>query len=149
MSVECPFSPKTADETIVRLSAFLTIVLMLTGLFSMLHWIALFLSFDFFIRGFTDLSISPVRRGARALSKIFRLKPKPINAGPKIFAARIGFIVCVLITILSFAGLKTPARIIAEILVLVAAMEAFFGFCVGCHLYSFFQRIKKAAQLKE
>ena len=144
MSLECPFSPKTANEQVVRLTAFLTILLVLAGLFSNLQWIALLLSFDFFIRGFTDRPWSPLRRAARAQAKMLRLKPKMINAGPKIFAARIGFIVCVIITLLAFADLQTPARILAELLVLMAGLEAFLKVCVGCHIYSLMQTIKKS-----
>jgi len=144
MTAECPFSPKTANEKVVRLTAFLTVVLMLTGLFSNLSWIALLLCFDFFIRGFTDRPWSPLRRAAKALAKILRLKPKPINAGPKIFAARIGCMVCAIITLLAFTGLQTAARILAEILILMAGLEAFLGICVGCHLYSLMQTIKRS-----
>ena len=144
MSPECPFSPKTANERVVRLTAFLTVLLMLAGLFSQLKWIALLLCFDFFIRGFTDRPWSPIRRAARAQAKMLRLKPKMINAGPKIFAARIGFIVCVLITLLAFTSLQTSARVLTEILILMAGLEAFLGICVGCHIYSLMQTIKRS-----
>ena len=137
MSEECLFSPKTVNEKVVRLVATFTVLLLLTGLFSNLQWIALLLCFDFFIRGFTNLPISPLRRAARAQARILRLKPKMINAGPKIFAAKI-------ITILSFTGLTTAAKILAEILVLMAGLEAFLGICVGCHIYSLMQTVKKA-----
>lgn len=143
MSVECPFSPQTANEKVVRLTAFLVVLLMLTGLFANLKWFALLLSFDFFIRGFTNRPWSPLRRAARAQAKILRLKPKMINAGPKIFAARIGCVVCVVITLSAFTGLTGTARILAEILILLAGLEAFLGICVGCHIYSLLQTIKK------
>ncbi len=148
MSVECPFSPKTVNEKVVRLIATFTVLLLLGGLFSMLNWIALLLCFDFFIRGFTDLPISPLRRAARAQAKMFRLKPKMINAGPKIFAAKVGFIATAIITVLSFTGLTSAARILTEILILIAGLEAFLGICVGCHIYSFMQTIKKAIRSK-
>ena len=143
MSLECPFSPQTINEKVARMTAFLTVLLLLAGLFSMLHWIALILCVDFFIRGFTTWPISPLRRAARAQTKILRLKPKMINAGPKIFAAKIGFIFTAIITALSFAGLTTAARIFTEILILFAGLEAFAGICVGCHVYSFVQTVKR------
>ncbi len=144
MSLECPFSPRTADENIVRLTAGLTILLTLAGLFSSLHWIALLLCFDFFIRGFTDRPWSPMRRAAKALARLFRLPPERINAGPKIFAAKVGFVFCTIIAITAFAGQIQSARILAELLILLAALEAFLKFCVGCHIYSLIQRIKRA-----
>jgi len=144
MNINCPFSPQTANENVVRLTAFLVVLLMLTGLFSNLGWFALLLSFDFFIRGFTGRPWSPLRRAAKALARLLRLKPKTINAGPKIFAARIGFVVCAIITLLAFTGLIGTAQLLAEILVLMAGLEAFLGICVGCHIYSLFQTIKRS-----
>ncbi len=149
MSLECPFSPKTANERVVRLTAFLTILLMLTGLFSRLQWIALLLCFDFFIRGFTDRPWSPLRRAAKALVRLLRLKPEMINAGPKIFAAKIGCVVTAMITLLAFTELQTAARILAGILILMAGLEAFFKICVGCHLYSALQTLKRNLHLRK
>jgi hypothetical protein len=149
MSLECPFSPKSANEKVVRLTAFLTVVLMLAALFSSLRWIALLLTIDFFIRGFTSLPFSPVRRGARALAKALRLEPKMINAGPKIFAARIGCVFCATIAAFSFTGFNSVARILAELMVLLAGLEAFMGICVGCHMYSLLQTLKKSFKSKE
>lgn len=144
MNTNDPLSPEPADERVVRMSASLTVMLLLTGLFSNLQWISLLLCFDFFIRGFTQLPISPLRRAARAQVRIFRLKPKPINAAPKIFAAKIGFILSAAITILSFSGVHTAARLVAELMVLAAGLEAFLGICLGCHLYSLTQKIKQS-----
>jgi len=142
MSLECPFSPKTADEQIVRLTALLIVLLTLAGLFSKLQWIALLLCFDFFIRGFTDRPWSPMRRAAKALARLLRLKPEMINAGPKIFAAKIGCVVTAMIILLAFTELQTAARILAGILIFMAGLEAFFKICVGCHIYSLMQTFK-------
>jgi hypothetical protein len=148
MSTECPFSLKTVNQSVVRVTAFLTVVLLLTGLFHTLQWVALLLCIDFFIRGFTNLPISPLRRAARALAKILRLKPKMVNAGPKIFAAKVGFIATAIITLLSFTGLTAAAQILAGILILMAGLETLLGICVGCHIYSLMQTIKKALRSK-
>ncbi len=149
MSLECPFSPKTANERVVRLTAFLTILLMLTGLFSRLQWIALLLCFDFFIRGFTDRPFSPLRRAAKALATLLHLKPEMINAGPKIFAAKIGFFFTAIITLTAFMGLDLVSTILASILILLASLEAFFKICVGCHLYSALQTLKRNLHLRK
>jgi hypothetical protein len=140
MSPQCPGSPETVDEKTARMTAFLTVVLLLAGLFSTLQWIALLLSFDFLIRGFTRLPISPLRRAARAQAKILRMKPKAISAGPQIFAAKIGFIIAAAITLLSLAGLHTAARLTAELMVLAAGLEAFAGICLGGKIHSLLNR---------
>lgn len=140
MSQDCPISSETVDGSVARLTAFFTVVLLLAGLFSNLKWIALLLCLDFFIRGFTRLPISPLRRAARAQARLLRRKPKTVNAGPKIFAAKIGFLISAAIVILSFAGLGAVARLVAEIFVLAAGLEAFLGICLGCKIHALLNR---------
>ncbi len=144
MKLRCPISSETVDQSVVRLTAFLTVLLLLAGLFSNLKWIALLLCYDFFIRGFTRLPISPLRRAACAQAKMLRRKSKPVDAAPKRFAAKLGFVAAALIAILSFSGLHAATRIVAEVLVLMAGMEAFLGICLGCHIYTLLQPLIKS-----
>ncbi|MBC8206701.1 MAG: DUF4395 domain-containing protein [Kiritimatiellales bacterium] len=144
MDKQCPIFSETVDQSVVRMTAFFTVLLLLAGLFSYLKWIALFLCFDFFIRGFTRLPLSPLHRAARAQAKLLRREPKPVDAPPKKFAVRLGFIATAIIALLAFTGLTAAARVVAEILVLMAGMEAFLGICVGCHIHTLLQPVKKA-----
>ena len=148
MNVQCPISSETFDQSVVRMTAFFTVLLLLAGLFSSLKWIALFLCFDFFIRGFTCLPLSPLRRAARAQAKLLRRQPKPVDAAPKKFAVRLGFIATAIIALLAFANLSAAARIVTEILILMAGTEAFLGICVGCHIYTLLQSLKNGGQQK-
>ena len=134
------------NEKIIRLASFLAVVLLLTGLFSMLHWIALILCIDFFIRGFTARPDSPILRAARALNNIYRPKPKRVDAAPKIFAAKVECICCGIIASLAFSNLWNPARHLTELLVLLIGVEAFLGICVGTHLSNLWKKLQ--TQLK-
>ena len=149
MSVECPFSPKVFNERAVRLVAFFTLSLMVAGLFSSLKWVALFLCLDFFVRGFTDWPVSPLRALAKSIVKTLHLPPKMINAGPKIFAARIGCIFPSIIALAASMELDLVATVLAALLILLAGLEAFFSLCVGCHIYSLLQTLKKAIPAKK
>ncbi len=149
MSLECPFSPKTVNETAVRLVALFTLTLTLVGILSSLQWIALFLCFDFFVRGFTDRPLSLLRLLAKTILKSLRLKPEMINAGPKIFAAKIGFFFTAIITLTAFMELNLIANVLAVLLILLASLEAFFKVCVGCHLYSALQTLKRNLPLRK
>ena len=130
----------TVNEKVARMTAFLTVLLLLAGLFSMLNWVALLLCVDFFIRGFTRLPISPLKRAARAQVKMLCRKPRMIDAAPGIFAAKIGFLVTAIIALLAFVGLATAARLLTELLVLAIGLEAFAGICVGCKIYDLLNR---------
>lgn len=143
MNTHCPVSSETIDQSVVRTTAFFTVLLLLAGLFSNLKWIALLLCFDFFIRGFTQWPISPLRRAAQAQTKILRRKANPIDAAPKRFAARLGFAASAVIAIFAFSGLQSAARIVAELLVLLAGLEAFLGFCLGCRIYTLLLKLKQ------
>jgi hypothetical protein len=120
----------------------------MTGLFSHLNWISLLLCFDFFIRGFTRLPISPLQRAAQAQVRILRFKPKMINAGPRIYGARVGFFTTAIITLLAFGGFPNAARNATELMILTAAMAAFFGVCIGCYVHTGMQKIKQLLRPK-
>ena len=142
MTAQCPISSETVDQNIVRTTAFFTVLLLLAGLFSNLKWIVLLLCFDFFIRGFTRLPISPLRRAARAQVKLLHRQPKPIDAAPKKFAARLGFVVSAVIALLAFSGFYQAAYILTQLLVLLAGLEAFLGICLGCRIYTLLLPLK-------
>jgi apolipoprotein N-acyltransferase len=59
------------------------------------------------------------------------------NAGPKIFAAKTGFVFTCVISLLYWLGIPAASDIFALILALFAFLEAAAGFCVACRLYPF------------
>ncbi len=132
----------TVNEKVYRKASFLAVVLLLTGLFSMLRWIALLLCIDFFIRGFTARIDSPILRAARALNTIDRRQPKWIDAAPGIVAAKVECILCGLIAALAFSNLGNPARLLTELLVLLIGVEAFLGIRTGTHLSSLWKKLR-------
>jgi len=142
MKDACPISFRKVDETIARLVALLVFVSAIVACFAYLPWIAAALAVDFFIRAFTTWPISYLAFLAKAIAKSIGLKPQPINAGPKVFAARVGFVFTVVIAALGFLNLTTVAVVLAGLLALFAGLEAFFAVCVGCHLYSLLNKLR-------
>lgn len=136
MSDACPISFRTVDENVVRLVALQVFIAAVIGCFGFLPWIAAVLAIDFFIRAFTPWPVSYLSLFAKLIVKILNLSPKPTNAGPKIFAAKIGFLFSLTIAVLSLTGFTIPAIIMAAMLAVFAALESFFKICVGCHIYS-------------
>lgn len=126
---------ETLNQSITRITAFLTVLLLLGGLFSMLKWIVLFLCADAFIRGFTNLPISPLHRAARAQAKMLRRGETPVDAAPHRFAAKVGFIAYALIALFIFTGLYTPAWGLTQLMVLAAGVEAFAGINIWGKIY--------------
>ena len=137
----CPIIDRQVNETVIRLVALLVFIIIIIGHFWLLPWVAAALALDFFVRAFTRWPVSYLAFLAKFISKIFNLPGKPINAGPKIFAARLGFIFTVLISFFGFMQLTTTAVILASTLAVCAALEAFFSICIGCSIYSALLRV--------
>jgi len=136
MSLSCPVSDKQLNEKSIRIGAGLVLFLAVSAIILHNIWIFCILAVDFFIRGFTPYSISPVSFLSKFIGKIFLLNPTWVNAGPKIFAAKIGFFFCLTVSILYFKNLYLPGDIVAAVLCLCAGLESFFGVCLGCHFYT-------------
>lgn len=134
----CPISNEMVNERLARLNAFFTILLIVAGFVFNSAIFPLVLLADFFIRAFTHAKISPVSFLSSGLAKLLNLSKKPIDKAPKIFAARLGFIMTLVIATLFLLQLYTASMAIAGILVFFATLEFAFGICVGCIIYTYF-----------
>ena len=142
-NVECPVDFILINERKARLTAGAIFVLTIIYLFTGLLAIPVFLIVDFFVRGFNLGRYSPLNLLSDNLVRVLAIKPKPIDQAPKRFAAKIGFVFSLAITICHVLDYKTAALIIAIVLATFAFLESIFGFCAGCHVYSFGLRILK------
>lgn len=132
----CPVSPERVDENRVRATALGVVVVM--GLFFMTGnaLIPALLAVDFFIRAFTGLSFSPLSWVGHMAVKAISTRPVPIDKAPKVFAARIGFLLTLIITAASLLGLPILASVVGGTLVLFAFLECGLNFCMGCWIYT-------------
>ncbi|MFW6290549.1 MAG: DUF4395 domain-containing protein [Mariniphaga sp.] len=133
----CPISNEKVNERLTRLNAFFTIILVSAGFVFNSVWFPLVLLVDFFIRAFGNSRYSPVAYASTALAGLLQLGKKPIDKAPKIFAARMGFVMTLFIAMLYLTGFYTASLIVAGILVFFATLEFAFGICVGCYIYTY------------
>jgi len=94
-----------------------------------------FLVADFFVRSIEKPQYSPLAIISKFILKRLKVNPQLINAGPKIFAARIGLLFAVLVSLSVVFGLGTTAIIFTVIFGICALLEAAIGFCVACRIY--------------
>lgn len=139
MTETCPISPEVVDDQATRIGAALTILIVIAGLWQGRFWIPLLLAVDFGLRSRGWSSFSPIAQASKALRKATGLQPRPINAGPKRFAALIGVIFSLGIAIAQSLHDPKVALALGSVLIFCAALEAFLGFCLGCKVYGFFQ----------
>ena len=137
----CPISYKRINENVARGNAALTVILLASYLAtSNLVFIA-FLLFDFLLRAFELSKYSPLTFLSGKFNETFHIPAKTINAGPKIFSARIGFVFSVLILVSALFGWNSAALVFAAIFGVCAFLEAAFAYCVACEVYPFVYRL--------
>lgn len=140
-NLECPVDFVTINENQARLTALQVLILALVWLFSGYVLIPLYLFSDFVLRAFNLGKYSTLGIISGFIIDAFSINFKPVDRAPKRFAAIVGVIFSVSILVLSVANFSFPAQILAAILSIFAALEAFVGFCAGCYVYTFGIRI--------
>lgn len=141
----CPIVKLQVDEKVVRLNALLTMVLTTVFIISQSSLIALFLTIDFFIRGFNKPKYSPLSSISRIVLNFLKINSVMINSGPKIFAAKAGFILFLSMLIFNVSGLALAACAFGFIVIACASMEFFLNYCVGCKIFGLYNRIVQIA----
>ncbi len=143
MEISCPVSSERINENVIRIIAFLV---MLIGIYSLLFvnfYVIVFLMVDFATRSFTSGKFSLLRFLAIKISSLFKLQVKLTDLAPKKFAATLGFVFCLIISTFYLLNLPTVAIGLTIVLLIFAKLESVFAICVGCHVYSLWQSIKK------
>jgi hypothetical protein len=133
----CPVSNERVNERVIRANAFFTILLIVAAIFFNMPWLLLLLAADFYVRAFTSWKTSPIGFVSQKVVSALGLNLKSIDKAPKIFAARLGFLMSFTTALLFISGASTAATALAAILVLFASLELIAGFCAGCYIYSF------------
>lgn len=140
MAQVCPISFKQVNAKVAQMNAVLTVVCAALFLFTAAKWIMLLVAADFFMRGFGKPSYSLFNVLSEAVLRWGKVAPVRTNAGPKLFAAKIGFGFATLIILGWLSGFYGVAAVLATTLALFAALEAGLNFCVACKVYPLLQR---------
>jgi hypothetical protein len=136
-SILCPISEKKVNENATRINALIGLTLL--SLFAFTHniFIVVFLALDFFLRAADFSKFSVIAITSRQTVRLFELQGPTINAGPKLFAARIGLLFCLLVLVSQVLDFTVLADLLAGTLGLFSFLEAAFGFCLACEIYPF------------
>jgi len=133
----CPVSPERVDENRVRVTALGVIVTMGGYFITGNVLIPALLVMDFFIRAFTRFKYSPLGWLAHLTVKVLGIQVILIDKAPKMFAARIGFILTMITSLAALLDLSCLSYILGSVLVFFAFLECGLNFCMGCWLYSY------------
>jgi uncharacterized membrane protein YphA (DoxX/SURF4 family) len=135
-NLQCPVDFVLIDEHKARINAFFVLCLVSIYLLTNAWVILLLLAVDFLIRATNQGKYSIIALLSDMVIRRFKIKPKPVDRGPKRFAAWVGF--SFLTAILLMIGLQQSlvAQVLIGIMMVFAALEAFAGFCAGCYVYT-------------
>ena len=133
----CPISTERVDENRVRVTALAVVVTM--GAYLITGYIVLLaiLVVDYSIRAFTKLKYSPFSGLAQLFVNSIGTQPVWIDKAPKVFAARIGFLLTAITAVSVVAGSSLLAVIMGSTLVAFSFMECGLNFCAGCWIYTY------------
>ena len=137
-----PIAFRQVNERAVQINAALTIFAILFFFFTSYKWILLVLSVDFLIRGFLNPAHSFFSAISKTILRSLKIKPSMVDAGPKIFAARIGFLMCCLMAVFYLLDIPSGCLLIGSLFVFFGALEAIFRFCVACKVYYLIPKVK-------
>lgn len=137
----CPISEKQINEKATRINAFFTVLLVIACCYSQNIYIAVFLAIDFFIRAIDLGKYSLINKTSGFLVQVLPLKKNLINAGPKLFAAKIGFTISSLLVLSVLLHLQTLSFVLFAILGLFSFLEFSLGFCVACVIYPYVYKL--------
>jgi hypothetical protein len=133
----CPISDQRVNEQVTRFNAMFAIGIILLAFIMNSAVLLVFLMADFFIRAFTEIKFSPLNFASHYLSNTLSLPVKLIDKAPKIFAARLGFLMTAVISGLFIFDLKLASIVISGMLIFFASLEFLFAICVGCLIYTY------------
>ncbi|NJK87500.1 MAG: DUF4395 domain-containing protein [Bacteroidales bacterium] len=145
----CPISDKRIDERVARTNAAFTVLLILLFAITQSVLPIVFLVIDFLIRASDNAKYSLLAITSKGIVNNLQWNRVMINAGPKIFAARIGFFLSTLIAIAFILNFKIFAFVLGGILGLFSFLEALLGLCVACEIYPFLYRFLYKGKFQE
>ncbi|BDU69843.1 hypothetical protein GETHOR_19440 [Geothrix oryzae] len=131
----CPIVPNLVDETAGRIAAGLSLGLLALAVGGGWAWMVLTLAADFAFRAAGRSAWSPVARLAGFLRRWADLPARTVNAGPKRFAASLGFLFSLGTGLAWLVGLRSLGHALAATLGLCAGLEAFLGVCLACQIH--------------
>jgi hypothetical protein len=136
-NISCPVSDIKVNENKVRIVALLVFLAGISYLIAPNWVVPAVLTIDFFLRGFGKGQYSLFAIVGGWVVHTLSIPKKPIDQVPKVFAARLGFGMCLFLTLATLLSLTVAGVVIASILVLFSFLESALAFCAGCYVYTF------------
>lgn len=139
----CPVTFKKVDQNVVRVMAGLVSTIAVIFIITQQLSFLILLLYDFLVRSLGYKKASPLFYLAKFIAKVLNLKKEEIDAGPKEFALKIGFVFVLISFIMFILGEAFTAVFVVAVLLICAFLEVAFNYCIGCQVYMLLKRFTK------
>ena len=139
----CPVNFKKVDQNVVRVMAGLVCAIGVMFIISPQLFPLALLLYDFLVRSLGYKKASPLFYLAKFIANALGLKKEEIDAGPKEFALKMGFVFVLLSFMMFVLGEAVAAVLVVGILAICAFLEVAFNYCIGCQIYMLLKRFTK------
>lgn len=139
----CPVTFKKVDQNVVRVMAGLVSAIAVIFIITQQLSFLILLLYDFLVRSLGYKKASPLFYLAKFIAKVLNLKKEEIDAGPKEFALKIGFVFVLISFIMFILGEAFTAVFVVAVLLICAFLEVAFNYCIGCQVYMLLKRFTK------
>lgn len=129
--------PRFLNENVLRpVAGIVFTVSLLTLIVPAISYLMIFLFIDFLIR-YINPKYSLLAQTIRIIStRILRQEPRPYYSAPKRFAILIGIIFSGIISLSIVLQVGLVTTIFTSFLLIASFLQGFFGYCLGCEIYS-------------
>lgn len=141
--LECPVDFKKVNENKVRFTALWVLLIVVLFVYTRWNVLIALLVVDFTYRAFEFGAYSLLNKLSDVVIFLVKIPAKPIDQAPKLFAAKIGLLFTIAILGSTYTSSQTATIVLSGILIFFAFLESFLGFCAGCYVYTFLQKILK------
>lgn len=133
----CPISTDRVNSKLTKIYSIVTFTVVSIFLFTPFKEIIYLSAFDFIIRIFWGIKFSPICSVIKYGLKVGNVPVHMVNAGPKKFAAKVGMLFTVLISIGVILDLPSLSFVSGGIAFVAIGAEVFFDYCLACTIYSY------------
>ncbi|MDQ1264315.1 MAG: hypothetical protein QG559_1316 [Campylobacterota bacterium] len=138
----CPINFKKVDQNVIRIISGFVSILGILFIFSPNLSIVAVLFYDFLVRVVGYEKISPLFHLSKLLANLLKLKSDEIDAGPKEFALKLGFLFVAGSFLMFLFEEMLIAVVIMAMLNCCTILEAVFNYCIGCEIYALLKKAK-------
>jgi Domain of unknown function (DUF4395) len=134
--------PNPVDERSARLVAGGVLLMSVAALLSGADWLIAVIAYGFVARVLMGPKLSPLGLiVTRSITPRFNGPAKLVPGPPKRFAQGMGATITVAAAVLALGfGEQTAAHVLLALVIVAAALESVFAFCIGCKIFALLMR---------